>query len=103
MTKKDMLESLCNHYNDGNKAQFAARLGIKPAALSQWFARNSFDAELIYKTCPGVCADWLLSQGEVGDMLSSHFVNNEKEIFRLKTENDLLREIVGVKKEKQAV
>ena len=103
MEKKDMLECLCNHYNAGNKAQFAARLGLKPAALSQWFARNSFDADLIYKTCPGVSAEWLLSLGEIGEMLNPHFVNNEMEIFRLKTENELLREIVGLKKEKQAV
>ena len=63
-----MLEVLINHFSDGNKAQFALRLGIKPQTLSMWFLRNSFDAELIHTKCEGVSGDWLLSGGE-GEML----------------------------------
>lgn len=75
MEKKDMLEIIINHYEDGNKAQFAKRLGISPQALSMWFTRNSFDAELLYTKCEGLSGDWLLS-GE-GEMLkSSQIVNN---------------------------
>ena len=54
MEKKDMVEMLINHYSDGNKAQFAAKVGIKPQALSMWLSRNSFDAEAIYASCEGV-------------------------------------------------
>lgn len=68
MEKKDMLDVLINYFNDGNKAQFAARLGIKPQALSMWFTRNSFDAELLFTKCESVSGDWLLSGGE-GEML----------------------------------
>jgi len=75
MNKSDMLESLINYYTDGNKAQFAAMLGIKAQNISAWIARNTFDAELIYSKCSGVSADWLLS-GE-GEMLSEqHIVDN---------------------------
>lgn len=68
MNKREMLENLINYYTDGNKAQFAAVLGIKAQNVSAWIARNTFDAELIYAKCKGVSADWLLS-GE-GEMLS---------------------------------
>lgn len=68
MEKKEMLEMLVNHYCDGNKAKFAAMLGIKPQAFSMWFARNSFDAELLYTKCEHISADWLLSNG-AGEMI----------------------------------
>lgn len=63
-----MLESLINYYTDGNKAKFAAFLGINAQNISAWIARNTFDAELIYTKCKEVSADWLLS-GK-GEMLS---------------------------------
>ena len=62
-----MLECLVNHYSDGNQAQFAAKLGIPAQNVSAWIKRNTFNAELIYRKCEGVSADWLLS-GE-GEML----------------------------------
>lgn len=68
MEKRDMIEVLVSYYCGGNKAKFAAKLGIKPQALSMWISRNNFDAELIYKNCEDVSAEWLLS-GE-GDMLN---------------------------------
>lgn len=81
MEKKDMLDMVINHFSEGNKAKFASRLGISPQALSMWFARNSFDAELIFKNCEGISGDWLLS-GE-GEMINtSRSVNTE-----LQTEN----------------
>ena len=69
MEKKEMLKLLVFYFCGGNKAKFAAKLGLKPQALSMWFSRNSFDAELIFKKCEGVSARWLLS-GE-GDMIES--------------------------------
>ena len=68
MEKKDILESLINYYTDGNKAQFAAKLGVKPQTINTWIGRNSFDVELVYSKCKGVSGDWLLSGGE-GEML----------------------------------
>lgn len=79
MDKTLMLEQLVNHYTDGNKANFAAMIGIKPQLLSNWLKRNTFDAECLFKGCKGISAEWLLS-GE-GDMFitsqngNSHSVN----------------------------
>ena len=62
-----MIETLVNHYTDGNKAQFAKNVGISPQTLSKWIGRKTFDAELLYKKCVGLSGDWLLSGGE-GEM-----------------------------------
>ena len=63
-----MIENLVNHYTDGNKAQFAKIIGISPQTLSKWIGRKTFDAELLYRKCLGLSADWLLNGGE-GDMI----------------------------------
>lgn len=61
-----MVQALINHYCNGNKAQFASILGIKPQTINSWIARNSFDAELIYAKCVNVSADWLMTgRGEM--------------------------------------
>ena len=65
--KSAMLDTLIEHYAEGNKSRFAAKLGIRPQTISTWYARDTFDAELIYAKCEGVSGDWLLS-GE-GEML----------------------------------
>lgn len=69
MNKKEMLESLINHYTDGNQAKFALKLGIPAQNISAWIKRDTFNAELIYEKCEGVSADWLLSGS--GEMLRS--------------------------------
>lgn len=68
MEKSAMLECIINYYTDGNKARFAAILGVKPQTINTWTSRNTFDAELIYSKCDGISGDWLLGNGE-GDML----------------------------------
>lgn len=67
MDKTGMLEGLIGHYTNGNKAQFAKRLGVSAQTISAWIARSTFDAELIYTKCSDVNPRWLLT-GE-GSML----------------------------------
>ena len=99
MEKKEMLDDLIAHYANGNKSQFAAKLGIKPQALSMWYTRNSFDAELIYTKCENVSGDWLLSGG-IGSMFKSEHATSEEhdEIIRLRAENNAFREVIGLRK-----
>ena len=102
MDKRLMLEQLINYYTDGNKTRFAEQIGVKPQTINSWLTRHSYDAELIYSKCVNVSADWLLS-GE-GSMIKNeidHTVaddNTKEELIKLRAENDVLREIVGLKK-----
>ena len=68
MNKTEMMDSLIRHYTKGNKAKFATKIGVSPQTLSKWLGRNTFDAEILFKHCEGISAEWLLS-GE-GDMLN---------------------------------
>lgn len=69
MNKTDMLDSLIRHYTKGNKAKFATMIGVSPQTLSKWLGRNTFDAEVLYKYCEGISAEWLLSG--MGEMFRS--------------------------------
>lgn len=66
MDKTEMLDSLIRHYTKGNKAKFATMIRISPQTLSKWLGRNTFDAEVLYKYCEGISAEWLLSG--IGEM-----------------------------------
>ncbi len=82
MSKADMILALIEHYSNGNKAQFASRLGITPQGLSTWIKRNTFDAELIFSKCEGLSAQWLLTgEGEL-------FENNHQTKIEKKSEKD---------------
>lgn len=69
MTKSEQLRKIAEYYGF-NDAQFANHLGIKPQTLSNWHARNTYDAERIYTKCVEISGDWLLGAGE-GQMLRS--------------------------------
>ena len=73
-----MILAMIEHYSNGNKAQFASRLGITPQGLSTWIKRESFDLELIFSKCEGLSAQWLLT-GE-GDMFENNHQTKSKEI-----------------------
>ena len=65
MEKKEMLEMLINHYDDGNQSSFARRLGVVPQIVSNWLYRGKdFNLELVYQKCENVSAHWLLSRGD---------------------------------------
>jgi len=73
-----MILAMIEHYSNGNKAQFASRLGITPQGLSTWIKRESFDLELVFSKCEGLSAQWLLT-GE-GEMFENNNQTKSKEI-----------------------
>ena len=92
MDKKSMLESLINHYTNGNKAAFALKIGAKPQTVSAWIARNTFDSEQIFAHCENVSAEWLLTG--VGEMIVNHQQTADEgnmELGYLRTENVALK------------
>ena len=78
MSKSDILETLINYYCDGNKAKFAAMIGITPQLLSNWIKRDTIDYNQVYKGCPNLSGDWLLS-GE-GDIERNYKQNDNSQI-----------------------
>lgn len=86
MDKKEMLNALINHYERGNKSQFAKRLGVSAQGLSTWLSRNTFDTELIYSKCENVNPEWLLTgkgnmlkeQGQQNSSIYSSSINTER-------------------------
>ena len=66
MDKKNRLLQLIGHYSDGNKAKFAAKIGVKPQTISMWLARDTLDYDLIFTTCEYISAEWLITgEGEM--------------------------------------
>lgn len=61
ITKREMLDEIKSHLNIQKNTDFARFLGISSQAVSNWYARNTFDAELLYTKCDFINADWLLT------------------------------------------
>lgn len=83
-----MLEALIKHFEGGNKAQFAKRLGVTPQAISTWLSRSTFDKELIFAKCEFISPEWLLT-GE-GSMLREEG-NVHKEVVEYPAVNQNFR------------
>ena len=77
MEKKDILQALIDHYDNGSKSKFAKRLGISAQGLSTWMSRNTFDIEAVFSKCEGVSADWLLT-GKGNMIKGSEIVENKQ-------------------------
>lgn len=61
-----ILNSIKNHYGFKSNVEFAGFLGVAPTTLSSWYARNTFDYELVYAKCNDVDGNWLITgRGEM--------------------------------------
>lgn len=69
MNKKERLEALISHFDEGRPSRFAKRLGVSPSTISTWMSRNTIDYDLIFAKCKGVSPGWLLT-GE-GNMIKA--------------------------------
>lgn len=83
-SKKEILEALIVAYCDGNKARFAAMIGVKPQLISNWLKRSTFDYDQVYAGCENLSGDYLLT-GE-GNM----FRQSDSQIDNTQTDNYIL-------------
>lgn len=67
LSKGEMLDAIKKHLNMPKNVDFARFLGISSQAVSNWYSRNTFDAELIYTKCDFINPAWLLTGR--GDMI----------------------------------
>lgn len=70
MNKGAMLDAIKMHLKIKKNTEFADFLGISSQAISNWYSRNTFDAELIYTKCLFLNPAWLLT-GK-GNMLNEN-------------------------------
>ena len=107
--KKAILGKIRSHYGFSTNAEFADFLGIKPNVLSNWFARGTFDYNVVFTKCEDIDGNWLLSG--VGEMIrttkeascqSDHtdkklFDAQQKIIAMLEAENERLKKELEAK------
>ena len=81
-----ILDQIIEHFNFKNKTAFAKFLGKKPNAIINWFYRDTYDAELLAEKFPELNPAWILTAGEVGEMLRVDEKRKNKEIKKLQNE-----------------
>ena len=69
MDKSLILNKIIQYKNLKSDAEFARFLDITPQNFSKWKQRGTYDIELLYKKCPELNPEWLLT-GD-GSMLKS--------------------------------
>lgn len=74
-TKGEMLDAIKQHLNMQKNTELAKFLGISSQAVSNWYSRNTFDAELLYTKCGFISAQWLLTG--TGPMLKEEYIQQE--------------------------
>ena len=68
MTKKELIGRIAEHYDIERNADFADYFGI-PRQNAVYWLRGGYDIYAVYQKCPEINPEWLLSGGEVGEML----------------------------------
>lgn len=61
MTKKERLEAIIEHYNEGKPSLFAKSIGVAPSTISSWLARDTMDYDLLFAKCENISSEWLLT------------------------------------------
>lgn len=65
INKTLILNDIKTHYGFKSDAEFARFLGIKPNTLSNWYARDTFDYEIIVTHCEDINTEWLFGRGDM--------------------------------------
>ena len=77
MDKSLILKNIKEHFFFKKDVDFAKFLGISSQTLSNWYSRNTFDAQLIYTKCENINSEWLLT-GK-GEMLKKDSTNKQED------------------------
>lgn len=106
-TINDRMQQIADYFCEGNKAAFAKRIGIAPTSISNYLGKQRASkpsADLLEKIVNSLEVDamWLLTGR--GKMIREEAAREseaseiKEELIQLRAENDVLREIVGLRK-----
>lgn len=90
INKIEVLDRIKSYYGLKSNAKLAAFLGVAPTTISSWYARNSFDLDIIYSKCVEISFDWLFT-GYGSKLRSVQSSNNVQSISgdnNIQTGND---------------
>ena len=76
MEKSEMLEAIASYYDIKKNVDFARFFDISEQLAFQQRKQGIMKYEEIYKRCPEISADWLLSGGEGPMLRAERFENN---------------------------
>jgi len=106
-TINDRIEQLVNELFNGNKAAFAKSIGLPPTGMSNYLGskrRSKPSVDMVTKIITNLHVNplWLLI-GEGSMQLPETSAemppeSDHDELVRLRAENEVLREVVGLKK-----
>ena len=103
--KGKMLDAIKEHLSMPKNADFARFLGISSQAVSNWYSRNTFDAELIYTKCDFLNPDWILTGREPMLKFTQEYIDTFNRIFEesiplTDLTFDQMGEYCGIRKER---
>ena len=64
LNKRAVLDRIKQFYDLKGNAELSRFLGVAPNTITNWYARCSFDIDIIYTKCVGIDFNWLLSGKE---------------------------------------
>lgn len=102
--KSIVLDRIKEAYKLKSNAELARFLGVKPNTISNWYARNSIDYDIVFSKCEGTNLDWLIngiSKSHITSetiSLSRELALEEKESFSGITDDERdMRNIISSK------
>lgn len=111
MTKPEMLKCIATYYGLDKNVDFAKFFGITEQLAHQWLKKGIMNFEEIYKRCPEISSDWLLSGGE-GEMLRINrvensgniaFGNNSRQMVRMQESESVKRVLEALSVEQSSL
>lgn len=76
LDKRAVLDRIKQFYDLKGNAELSRFLGVAPNTITNWYARCSFDIDIIYTKCVGIDLNWLLS-GKEPKPIKEELVSNQ--------------------------
>ena len=68
MTKEEVISKISEHYGIQRNIEFAKFFGLKEQIAVFW-RKGKYNIQAVYRACHDINPEWLLSDGEIGEML----------------------------------